>query len=284
MQCSKCGSIQMTLVRTSGVFTRHTQSLCRKCIIGCDVPVFRPLLNTWHVGEIKEFNKRTLKHHIHFPDNSLEWVSVDPFPWQAYIKFSQNELNKVARQSGQLTEAGSFKTERLPKDATKEKSQHVSHINSFQKIWMDYLIWCTWQRLLFPCLWQSSFNFFTTDQPSILSSNVYTECNKREEKQRQVCTSLSSTQMFVFSDLSSPPYAYPSTSSKQSNFVEAPTEVSQSSVSILHGNPTPTSTPFLPSIGSEDVNFSMLLFFHKFWDKIIEISYLFYKWYLLSYT
>ncbi len=60
-------------------------TLCDECLVGRTVPIYRPQVHEWQVGEIDEYDRKTGMHHFIFPDSEVEWLKVDPTPFNSYL-------------------------------------------------------------------------------------------------------------------------------------------------------------------------------------------------------
>jgi hypothetical protein len=60
-------------------------SLCGECLIGQSIPVLRPSIGKWNIGEVVFFDRSAGAHRLVFDENDIEWVFVPPTPFKDYI-------------------------------------------------------------------------------------------------------------------------------------------------------------------------------------------------------
>lgn len=53
--------------------------------MGKVLPVWRPTVERWQIGEVKAFDTHSGKHHIVFPDDTTDCVIIEQTPYEDYL-------------------------------------------------------------------------------------------------------------------------------------------------------------------------------------------------------
>lgn len=97
--------------------------LCRRCIVGYVVPVWRPSIQKWGMGEATDFDEHTATHHLTFLDETEEWVTVSRAPYDDYLAFHRER----ARQHSASDEDGDIQHHSLsPSEPVSEDTSSES--------------------------------------------------------------------------------------------------------------------------------------------------------------
>lgn len=59
--------------------------VCGQCLVGKRIPVFRPSIDKWQIGEVKTFHWQTQQHVVLFDENDRESVDVSSSPFHDYV-------------------------------------------------------------------------------------------------------------------------------------------------------------------------------------------------------
>ena len=68
--------------------------LCRKCVIGNVLPVWRPAIERWRIGELTAFDDHSGKHHVVFLDDTEDWVVVEQSPFDEYLDYQRGRARQ----------------------------------------------------------------------------------------------------------------------------------------------------------------------------------------------
>jgi len=70
------------------------QFLCRKCLVGSVVPVWRPGIDRWRMGEVATYDEQSGQHHVMFLDDTEAWVVVEQSPFDEYLAFYRGRVHQ----------------------------------------------------------------------------------------------------------------------------------------------------------------------------------------------
>jgi hypothetical protein len=59
--------------------------VCAKCLVGWNVPVFRPKREKWEFGTVEAYIEETCEHSLCFMDDEKDWAVVESLPFKKYI-------------------------------------------------------------------------------------------------------------------------------------------------------------------------------------------------------
>lgn len=64
---------------------------CGDCLVGQTIPVYRPTIRRWNIGEIDYFDRTAWAHRVVFEEDDIEWVTVSSSPFNDYISYHKEQ-------------------------------------------------------------------------------------------------------------------------------------------------------------------------------------------------
>lgn len=90
--CSNCGATDQKGIECFQSFADEQLDLteinvCEECVVGREVPVFRPSLHDWNIGQVKSYDDQTGRHLLEFVDGDTEWTMIEEQPTRMYLEY-----------------------------------------------------------------------------------------------------------------------------------------------------------------------------------------------------
>ncbi len=123
--------------------------LCRPCMVGYVVPVWRPTLQKWGMGEATEFDEHTAMHHVTFLDETEDWAIVSQSPYDDYLAFYRERARKrrASNEDDDITHHSLSPSERVSED-TNAESPDKENGEMMQVSHWSHLLLCRPQLLI----------------------------------------------------------------------------------------------------------------------------------------
>jgi hypothetical protein len=91
-------------------------------MVGYVVPVWRPTLQKWGIGEATDFDEHTAMHHVTFLDETEDSAIVSQSPYDDYLAFYRERARKrrASNEDDDIMHHSLSPSERVSEDANAE--------------------------------------------------------------------------------------------------------------------------------------------------------------------